>query len=171
MNQKRATKEILDWAEERSQKGEAEAQEDTKKGPKRKLKPRERAFLRAYIENGGNGTQAAITAGYAERSAGTTAYRLLNREYILEEYQRMLDAGKLSDLWITEQIKQHVVSDDPNVSLRALEDLAKIRGMFKDKLDITGQSVEKRIIEFRYDGWDNDSGSDSNGKESEGSSG
>jgi phage terminase small subunit len=36
-------------------------------------------FVEAYLANGGNGTQAAITAGYPESSAHVSASRLLSR--------------------------------------------------------------------------------------------
>jgi hypothetical protein len=39
--------------------------------------PKQRRFVIAYVDNGGNGTQAAISAGYSERSAASTASRML----------------------------------------------------------------------------------------------
>ena len=36
-------------------------------------------FVRGYIENGGNATQAAITCGVPKASAGTVGHRLKNR--------------------------------------------------------------------------------------------
>lgn len=38
---------------------------------------RRKIFAEAYIANGGNGTQAAITAGYSPKTAGVQAVRLL----------------------------------------------------------------------------------------------
>ena len=44
---------------------------------------RERDFALAYINNGRNGLQAAISAGYSERGAGVTANRLLKRANVI----------------------------------------------------------------------------------------
>lgn len=45
---------------------------------------RRRLFCKAYLANGRNGTQAAITAGFAPNSAGVTASRLLQEAYVIE---------------------------------------------------------------------------------------
>lgn len=47
-----------------------------------------KAFVEAYFANGGNGTQAAITAGFAEKSAGVAAARLLKDARVLTEIER-----------------------------------------------------------------------------------
>lgn len=47
-----------------------------------------KAFVEAYFANGGNGTQAAITAGFAEKSAGVTAAKLLKDARVLAEIER-----------------------------------------------------------------------------------
>lgn len=44
--------------------------------------PMQRRFVMAYVDNGGNGTQAAISAGYAEKAARQQASRLLKKENI-----------------------------------------------------------------------------------------
>ena len=52
------------------------------------LKESKYRFVDAYMENGGNGRQAAIRAGYSERSAGGTAYRLLQEPEVQAELER-----------------------------------------------------------------------------------
>ncbi len=47
-----------------------------------------KAFVEAYFANGGNGTQAAVTAGFAEKSAGVTAAKLLKDARVLAEIER-----------------------------------------------------------------------------------
>ena len=47
-----------------------------------------KAFVEAFFANGGNGTQAAITAGFAEKSAGVTAAKLLKDTRVLAEIER-----------------------------------------------------------------------------------
>ena len=46
------------------------------------LKPKERQFVREYLRHNMNGTQAAICAGYSERSAASQASRLLRNPEI-----------------------------------------------------------------------------------------
>ena len=42
-------------------------------------KDRDREFIRHYVENGGNATQAAIFCGVSDSSASTVGYRLKQR--------------------------------------------------------------------------------------------
>lgn len=60
------------------------------------LNMRQQKFVDEYIRNGGNGTQAAIFAGYSENSARTTACEILAKPYIkeaLEQRKRDLNAA------------------------------------------------------------------------------
>src|SRR5215470_16353586 len=59
--------------------------------PKRSLDPltgeqalthREKMLIDAYIANGGNGTQAAIAAGYSAARADQSAYQVLHRDVV-----------------------------------------------------------------------------------------
>lgn len=52
------------------------------------LKPRYKAFADAYLKNGGNACQAALTAGYSESFAKARSYELLDREEIQEYISR-----------------------------------------------------------------------------------
>ena len=47
------------------------------------LTPSQRLFVGEYVVNGGNGTQAAITAGYAADSAHQKAYELIRKTHII----------------------------------------------------------------------------------------
>ena len=49
-----------------------------------KLTPKQKAFVREYKKNGGNGTQAAINAGYSEESARAISSENLTKPYIQE---------------------------------------------------------------------------------------
>lgn len=54
-----------------------------------KLNPREQAFVNAYVAGGAkDGTQAAITAGYAPKAAHVQASRLLRKDKVI----RAIDA-------------------------------------------------------------------------------
>lgn len=46
---------------------------------------RKAAFIEAYVQNGGNATQAAITAGYSAKTADRQAWRLLKDVKIVAE--------------------------------------------------------------------------------------
>ena len=48
------------------------------------LSEKQEAFVIEYISNGGNGTQAAIHAGYAEDSAANSASRMLKHKHVLD---------------------------------------------------------------------------------------
>jgi len=61
---------------------------DKKKKEKKpkELTPQQIKFCEEYLRNNQNGTQAAIKAGYATKSAPTTANRLLNENELVKEY-------------------------------------------------------------------------------------
>lgn len=63
------------------------------------LNMRQQKFVDEYIRNGGNGTQAAIFAGYSENSARTTACEILAKQYIKEAIeQRKRDINAASEV-------------------------------------------------------------------------
>lgn len=53
-----------------------------------KLRPQWEAFIDAYTTNGGNGTAAALTAGYAPSGARHQALRLLTTDHVADEIDR-----------------------------------------------------------------------------------
>ena len=60
----------------------------------KELNARQRIFVGAYVDNGGNATQAAIAAGYSERTANTMGSRLTNPEYyphVVKEIEKQRD--------------------------------------------------------------------------------
>ena len=65
----------------------------TKKRPKAGTSHHEAAqkrkkFVEDYLANGGNATQAAISAGYSEKSAGVTGSKLLKDAKVLAEISK-----------------------------------------------------------------------------------
>ena len=57
-----------------------------------KLTPKQDAFVKEYLLNGGNGTQAAIKAGYSSASAAAIAEENLRKPYIsqaIKEHQKL----------------------------------------------------------------------------------
>lgn len=52
------------------------------------LSPQRKRFVEAFLANGGNATQAAITAGYAKKAARQTGHKLVTSGDIQAEIQR-----------------------------------------------------------------------------------
>jgi hypothetical protein len=50
--------------------------------------PKRRKFVIAYVDNGGNGTQAALSSGYPEKSAASQASRMLKDEKVQRAIRR-----------------------------------------------------------------------------------
>ena len=53
-----------------------------------KLTPKQKAFVREYKANGGNGTQAAVKAGYSENTADVIATENLRKPSIREALEK-----------------------------------------------------------------------------------
>jgi len=134
---------IADWAD--------------KKTPKKKMLLRKRHldFIREYVSNGGNGTQAVLAAGYGVKGARSQAVRLLTNVNIVSAIRDTLDAEGVTPMWITERFKRECDDDNVFARLKALESLAKIRQMFVDKTEIDikderqVQDVAKKMQELR----------------------
>lgn len=71
---------------------------------------RRKLFVEAYIANGGNGRQAAISAGFAERGAATTASRLLNRPDVQGELKRRREELEVKAELTTEDVIRNLAS-------------------------------------------------------------
>jgi phage terminase small subunit len=56
-----------------------------------RLTTKQRVFINAYLTNGFNGAQAAMTAGYSIPWARMMAYENLNKPYIKAEIRRIFD--------------------------------------------------------------------------------
>ena len=115
-----------------------------------------KAFVEAFFANGENGTQAAITAGFAEKSAGVTSAKLLKdtrvlaeitkrreelcaslevtTERILKERARLafFDPRKLFDA-NGKPIPIHELDDDTAAALAGLDVLEEYSGTGKDR--------------------------------------
>lgn len=64
------------------------------------LNSRQKKFADEYIANGGNGAQAALTAGYSEKTARYQASRMLTKDniqaYLKESTEAMWDESKMT---------------------------------------------------------------------------
>lgn len=131
------------------------------------LTEQKKRFVRYYIANGGNATQAAKKAGYSKKTANSQGQRLLKDvdiknllekqrqknaekfEYTLEEsFNNLLEAQKLAL-----QRKNPLGSANPDLTnyLKAEELKGKLCGLFTEKKEITGSlevsALKVEIIE------------------------
>ena len=106
------------------------------------LTPKQKAFCEYYAANGGNGTQAAIDAGYSEETATQIASQNLTKvdiqEYIAElanpiENKRIANANEIKEFW-TSVMRED--AEKMNDRLKASELLAKSGGMFIERVEV-----------------------------------
>jgi phage terminase small subunit len=135
----------------------------------KKLTPKQKAFAREYVKEG-NGTQAAIKAGYSKNTAQEIAYENLRKPQIKEviEAKQAVLAEKaqvsaefvinnfLEILNFNKQVEEFTQGDGENVrvkkkmidaqaALKASELLGKHLGLFVDKLQVTGKDGKDLI--------------------------
>jgi len=110
----------------------------------RKLTVKQRKFVDEYLQSG-NGTQAAIKAGYAEKGARVAANRLLTNDnikpIIQKRQKKAADKADVSLEWVLKQVKnlsENAKKDGDK--LKALDMLIKHKGGYeknnKHSLDI-----------------------------------
>lgn len=119
------------------------------------LTAKQRRFVQEYIIDS-NGTQAALRAGYARRTARSTASTLLTKPNV-KQYLALLQAdleakSKLSAEQILERITS--IADNPKERtenrLRALELLGKNKAMWTDKVierhDTSRDKLDRELL-------------------------
>lgn len=110
-----------------------------------KLTPKQDLFAKEYLVDL-NATQAAIRAGYSQKTAPAQGARLLVKpvmqasiEKAMEERGKKVDRIALDVLHdIQEVTKKAMEEGDYKTSFKGLELEGKHFGMFKDKLEVTG---------------------------------
>jgi Terminase small subunit len=103
------------------------AKKASKKAPqpvkaKKKLTAKRERFVAEIIKNGGNGTKAAIAAGYAESGAHQEAFRLLRNAEIQERIQRAKERAGITPEIVSGVLAQQLLSD--------ISDLVDDQGQF-----------------------------------------
>ena len=85
-----------------------------------KLTAKQDAFVKAYLLNNGNATQAAITAGYSKKTANEIGAENLAKPSIKEAIEKHQKKGEESFIWskkkkieMLEKIAEKATSDDP----------------------------------------------------------
>lgn len=103
-----------------------------KPAPKLSVDDRRTAFVEAYLQNGGNATQAALAAGFSKRSAYSTGGRLVKHAEVLARIeQRQAELRKKFELTtetLLNNLRQAVMFDprklyDENGALKSVADL------------------------------------------------
>ena len=122
-----------------------------------KLTPKQRTFVNEYLVDL-NATQAAIRAGYAEKTATQNASRLLGNVNIQEAIQEAREcrekARRITSEWIIAQVAR--IAEDPETQrrdqLKALEMLGKYCGTWEKKEDPEANGV-KVVFEAEMEAW------------------
>lgn len=136
----------------------------------RSLTLKQQRFINAYFENGGNGTQAALTAGYTGERATlqTTAVDVLSSPIVALHMQARADAeGATADRIIqrlaliafmdldSPYLKKTEYDRNGNVKststdltqvVKAASELAKIRGLTRQEIDLNLSGPIRALI-------------------------
>lgn len=121
------------------------------------LSPRQAKFVDEYLIDG-NGTQAAIRAGYGAAGARVAAYRLLTNVAVssLIEARRQADATRLCIgrenvlAGLLEAVEMAREERNPAGMIAGLREIAKLQGYYaptsvKVDLDLTGVAERSRL--------------------------
>ncbi|OMD92723.1 terminase small subunit [Paenibacillus odorifer] len=104
-------------------------------------------FVNEYMKDM-NGTAAYLRAGYkcTEEAARRAASRLLTNVDVMSEIgqrtDKMQEESGMSVQWVLKKYKKIIEKNedvDPAVAKGALDSVAKHYGMFKDKVEVTGE--------------------------------
>lgn len=73
-----------------------------------KLTAQQKRFVQELFKNNHNGKQAAIAAGYSEKSAEVTASRLLRNDKVLEYREKLLQEFEKNEIATIEEILKYL---------------------------------------------------------------
>ena len=104
------------------------------------MTPKQEAFVHHYCANGGNGTQAAIAAGYSERGADVTASRLLGnvriaaamRAHKVKTAERAQITIESLTLELEKDRKLARDLEQPSAAVSATNAIAKLHGLLAE---------------------------------------
>ncbi len=120
------------------------------------MNPRQTRFTQEYVVDH-NATQAAIRAGYSDKTAKSQGQRLLTNVDIRKTI-RKLDTKTSDRLELTQQVVLQglhglATSEDTTASarVRAYELLGKHQGMFGDRLEITQMPSQELVRQWIED--------------------
>ena len=109
------------------------------------LTAKQQAFAEAYVDNGGNQTKAAISAGYATKFAGTEGSRLIRNTAVQQQIMSLMhDAIGFSTVPALKQVVSlSRTANSEYVRLQASQDLLD-RGGFK-AVDTVDHRLDKGL--------------------------
>ncbi len=100
-----------------------------------KLSRKHQAFIEEYLKDY-NGQKAAVRAGYSEKYARVTAYRILQNPVAQAVIEKRLEDMKMSANEVLRGIATKARdATSESVQLRAYEKLADIHGLTKDRIE------------------------------------
>ena len=121
-----------------------------------KLTDKQKLFCTEYLKNDFNATQAAVTAGYSEDTAGVIGYENLKKPYIRDFIDKEIDyilSGKkeLTKQLVDEMKKYAFMSDEEmeRLQVRAsdkkgyIEMLGKYLTLFTEKKEVEHTTLDK----------------------------
>lgn len=113
---------------------------------------RYKLFVEAYLQNGGNGTQAAVSAGYSEKAARQAGTRLLSvaaiRQKIAEVRERSFAGMEITTDRILREVAR-LAFFDPRKLFDSKGNLVKIHEMDDDTAACIASVDHEEIFEGR----------------------
>ena len=124
-----------------------------------KLTDKQRSFIEHYCSNGFNATQAAISAGYSEKTAQEQSSRLLSNVMISDAIQLFMSKATKKALITTEDIVKRLIDEAEYVGegashsarIAALKTLTDFTGGFdnnKQKVESKVQTVDESNLSW-----------------------
>jgi phage terminase small subunit len=123
------------------------------------MTPKQEMFIKEYLLDL-NATQAAVRAGYSEKSAMEIGYQLLRKTSVQEAIQKAVNERtrnvEITTEWILQGIKDIADNLDEQTKdrLKAFELLGKYLKLFTDKHEVSGAAGGP--ITFQFVESDND---------------
>lgn len=108
-----------------------------------KLTPKQKAFADNYIENGGNATAAAVSAGYSDKTARFIGAENLTKPHILgyiADRQKVFDSKKIATLQEIQEIRTSIARNKKSENFARL----KAADSLEKALRIKEEQEEKR---------------------------
>ena len=107
---------------------------------------RERKFVKSYIENGGNATEAylAISKKVNNNSAGVLGLKMLRNVKI--EVESILDQIGLNDVYLMSKLKEGLEARNLSIRVRYLDMILKLKDIYpadRNKVELTGKAETK----------------------------
>jgi phage terminase small subunit len=115
------------------------------------FKTKQKLFILNYLANNGNATQAALAAGYSQKTAYKTGSENLSKPHIaglIEKYEKMaLESAGLTVEMVNKEIARLVTSD-----VTSLLDYNKRKGLTLKDITALPEDVTGSIQSISFDG-------------------